>query len=593
MSLPAEHYSFSGQLAVSISKFTLSPDLEKRKREDIAGTRASGRFVCAMKSVKHRNSFASTAAGDGRRALRKHLYKLGLIAAIVCAAASTPLSPLAAETRAPELAAPIVKTRAGAVRGKVKEGVREFLGIPYAAPPVGELRWQPPALHASWPGELDATRTRSWCPQLANFPDSRVAGSEDCLYLNIYTPDPAGSGLPVMVWIHGGTFIVGSGAPFNGSNLARKGNLVVVTINYRLGALGFLAHRSLDATDSRHVSGNYGLMDQQAALRWVKDNIAAFSGDPHKVTIAGQSAGAISAGLQMVSPGAAGLFQRAILESGPFPHVQTLTEAEVRGDELAAKLDCDKASDAAACMRAKTITQIVSAIPADPLTSGNLIWSPIVDGHALPSQPAEAIAAGHVNRVSVINGSNRDEGTLMRAAAKPISAERFVQSVRSLLGKDAARVLTAYPLANYSSPTLAAAAAYGDATFSCRIIKTGAMLSALEPVYQYEFNDTHAPLTFLRNPPFPLGAFHSSEIQYVFGDIATNSAASPAQKKLSDAIMSYWIGFITSGDPGGSPRWGRYRADHPWILSLAPGAIEDESGFAKIHHCDLWDSIQF
>ncbi|MGB6555174.1 MAG: carboxylesterase family protein, partial [Candidatus Binataceae bacterium] len=464
---------------------------------------------------------------------------------------------------------------------------------PYAAPPAGDLRWQSPKPHASWPGELDATRTRSWCPQTADFPDPRVVGSEDCLYLNIYTPDPAGTELPVMVWVHGGTFIVGSGAPSNGSNLARKGNLIVVTINYRLGALGFLAHRSLDSSDSRHVSGNYGLMDQQEALRWVRDNIAAFGGDPGKVTIAGQSAGAISAGLQMVSPEAAGLFQRAILESGPFPRVQTLKEAEVRGNELATKLGCDKVPDTAGCMRSKTIEQIVSAIPADPMTSGNLVWSPIVDGHVVPSQPAEAIAAGRINRVSVINGSNRDEGTIMRAAAKPITAERFERGVHSLFGKDAARVMAAYPLANYSSPTLAAAAAYGDATFSCRIIKTGSMLSALEPVYQYEFNDTHAPLTFFRNPPFPLGAFHSSEIQYVFGDIAANAAASPAQKQLCDAMMGYWIGFITSGDPAGSPRWNRYRADDPHVLSLAPGAIGNESNFAKIHHCDLWDSIQF
>lgn len=524
---------------------------------------------------------------------KRTLHRFGLIVAIICVAATMGVVQATAQSQMPALTAPVIKTRAGEVRGKIKAGVREFLGIPYAAPPVGDLRWQPPAPHASWPGELDATRTRSWCPQLASFPGSRVAGSEDCLYLNIYAPDPSGAGLPVMVWIHGGTFIVGSGAPYDGSNLARKGNLIVVTINYRLGALGFLAHRGLDAADSRHVSGNYGLMDQQAALRWVKENIAAFGGNPGKVTIAGQSAGAISAGLQMVSPGAAGLFQRAILESGPFPRVQTLAEAEVRGDELARKLVCDKVADTAACMRTKTIDQIVSAIPADPLTSGNLVWSPIVDGQVLPSQPAEAIAAGHVNKVSVINGSNRDEGTLMRAAAKPITAERFEQGVHSLFSKDAARVLAAYPLENYSSPTLAAAAAFGDATFSCRILKMGAMLSALEPVYQYEFNDTHAPLTFFRNPPFPLGAFHSSEIQYVFGDIATNNAASPAQKELSDLMMGYWIGFITSGDPGGSQRWTRYRADDPRVLSLAPGAIGDESDFSKIHHCDLWDSIRF
>ncbi|MHB8381792.1 MAG: carboxylesterase/lipase family protein [Candidatus Binataceae bacterium] len=511
----------------------------------------------------------------------------GIAAAVACAAAAFLFAhPLRAAT--PDSGAPIVKTRAGEIRGIVDGGVREFLGVPYAAPPVGNLRWQPPAAHASWTGALDASRPGNACTQMS-FRHGGIEGSEDCLYLNIYTPSPARERLPVMVWIHGGTFIVGSGATYDASKLAAKGNLIVVTINYRLGAFGFLASRSLDSAG--HPSGNYGLLDQQAALRWVKDNIAAFGGDQHNVTVAGESAGAISIGLHLVSPAAAGLFARAILESGPFLHTRTLAEEEIQGDKFAAKLGCDKASDVAGCMRSKSTEEVLEAIPASPLDAGKPGWHPVMDGHLIPSQPAEALAAGRFNQVPVLNGSNRNEGTLFLAFGKPITAQQFDAGVHARFGGDATRVLAAYPLANYPSPVLAVAASFGDGIFSCPILKAGELLSARVPVYQYEFNDPNAPVTFFRNAPFPLGAYHSAEIQYVLGSIADNRSASPAQQKLSDAMMSYWIGFITSGNPGGSPAWTRLGASDPKVLSLAPGATEYESDFAKIHHCDLWNSI--
>lgn len=511
------------------------------------------------------------------------------IAAVVACTASALIFAHPVRAAAPDSGTPVVKTRAGAVRGTVDGNVRVFLGIPYAAPPVGNLRWQPPQAHASWTDTLEASRAGNSCTQMS-FRHGGPEGSEDCLYLNIYTPKPAGTRLPVMVWIHGGTFISGTGATYNGSKLAAMGNLIVVTINYRLGPFGFLASRSLDSAG--HPSGNYGLLDQQAALRWVKENIAAFGGDPDKVTVAGESAGAISVGLHLVSPAAAGLFERAILESGPFLHTRTLAESEARGDEFAAKLGCDKASDVAGCMRSKPAEQVLSAIPANPLTAGRPIWEPVMDGVLIPSQPAEALAAGRFNKVPVLNGSNHDEGTLFLAFAKNVTAQKFEAGMHERFGNDAARVLAAYPLDNYSSPILAEAAGFGDDIFSCPIVKAGAMLSAQVPVYQYEFNDTHAPLSFFHNPPFPLGAFHASEIQYVFGSIGAHGAASPAQLKLSDAMMGYWIGFITSGNPGGSPQWTRYRASDLKVLSLTPGAIEYESDFAKIHHCDLWDSMR-
>src|SRR5690348_7091157 len=219
-----------------------------------------------------------------------------LMAAVVGAvAAAMILRPAIAAASAPDNAS--VTAPSGPVHGLVKGHVREFFGIPYAAAPVKELRWKAPQPHPSWPTPLDATKPGAICAQVG-FRGTGINGSEDCLFLNVYTPNPPDKAMPVMVWIHGGTFLVGSGDFYDGSKLAEKGHLVVVTINYRLGPFGFLAHKSLDAEDPKEPSGNYGLLDQQAALKWVKDNIGAFGGDPHKVTVAGESAGGISIGMQ-------------------------------------------------------------------------------------------------------------------------------------------------------------------------------------------------------------------------------------------------------------------------------------------------------
>jgi len=478
----------------------------------------------------------------------------------------------------------------GEIRGKLDGKVRAFLGIPYAAPPIGDLRWLPPQPPAGWSGVLDATKAGNQCAQ-ARIRDQGVAGSEDCLFLNIYAPDTPDKALPVMVWIHGGTFLVGSGSQYDGRELAERGHLILVTINYRLGPFGFLVNRSLDGADPGQLSGNYGLLDQQAALRWVKDNIEAFGGDPGKVTVAGESAGAISIGLQLVSPGAAGLFERAILESGPFLHLPTLAQARTRGDQFAAKLGC---SGAAACLRSKSTAEVLDAIPASPVSVGAPIWFPVVDGHLIPSQPADAIAAGQLNKVPLINGSNRDEGTLFAAfGGKALSAQEFTAAMRSRFGGNAQRVLAAYPLADYPSPMQASAAGFGDVFFSCRILKAGELLSAWVPVYQYEFDDPNPPNLFAPHPPFPFGAYHGSEIQYVWGGLLTKAAATPAQRGLARSMMGYWINFIGTGEPGGTaPKWERFHADEPRVLSLNPAAIRYESDFASVHHCDLWSSIR-
>jgi len=322
----------------------------------------------------------------------------------------------------------------------------------------------------------------------------------------------------------------------------------------------------------------------------VKDNIESFGGDPAKVTVSGESAGAISIGLQLVSPADAGLFERAILESGPFLHLPTLAQAQARGDEFAAKLGC---SGSAACMRSKSTAEVLNAIPASPISVGTRVWFPVADGYVIPSQPADAIAAGHLKKVPLINGSNRDEGTLFAAfGGKGLSAQEFTAAVQSRFGGNAQRVLAAYPL-DYLSPTQASAAGFGDVFFSCRVLKAGELLSAWVPVYQYEFDDPNALNVFMPHPPFPFGAYHGSEIQYVLGGVLTKATATPAQRALAEAMMGYWINFISTGEPGGTaPKWERFHAGEPRILSLSPETIHYESDFASVHHCDLWNSVR-
>lgn len=505
---------------------------------------------------------------------------------------------------------PIVNTQEGPVRGLARDGVRLFRGIPYAAPPVRNMRWRAPQPHPAWTAPLDATKFGASCPQV--LPGRARGGlmSEDCLFLNVFAPDPPGSGLPVMLWIHGGAFVFGSGSGYDGSVLAAKHKMIVVTINYRLGALGFLAMPGLDIETQDRVSGNYGLLDQQEAMRWVKRNIAAFGGDPHRITIAGESAGGTSVCLQLVSPQASGLFARAINESGPCLYQRSIEEAEKRGHDFAAKLGCDKESHQVGCLRSKSADELLAAMPGSPV--GPLVWAPVMDGHLIPMQPEVAFRNGTFNKVPVINGSNHDEGTLFIAFGRPLPKEDYAAAVESFarppqgeslaraqgVSDGAQKVLAAYPIGKYPSPSQGLAAVMGDAIFSCGIERAGELMSRCVPTYQYEFNDREAPPTLIPNPPFPLGAYHVSEIQYVFQSYFPGERRSgapdfsPAQAKLSNQIAGYWSAFIASGDPdGSSPKWAPMKPGQVKILSLAPDGVKFESGFAQDHHCALWDSI--
>jgi para-nitrobenzyl esterase len=492
----------------------------------------------------------------------------------------------------------VVRTDKGLVRGLLAGNDREFFGIPYAAPPVGALRWRPPEPAARWTGIRNATVPASNCAQIGSIATGVITTStaEDCLYLNVYAPKVAGHGeLPVMVWIHGGGFTGGAGSIYDGSVLAAKGHVIVVTINYRLGAFGFLA---LPGLDSEGPSGDYGLMDQQAALRWVQRNARAFGGNPHDVTEFGESAGAASVCDNMASPTAAGLFTRAIAESGCLLAAPSRQSAESQDTTLATDLGCTDAATQVACLRGKPVTNILEA-------ASGLGWAPVVGGPVLPVQPAQAFADGHYNRVPLLQGTNHDEGRFFVAlefdvAGKPLTAAQYTQIIQSSYGARAPQVLALYPLSAYASPDLAYAQVFTDSAFSCPALQAD-QLTSRSGVYAYEFSDPNPPDNFnFTTLTFPFGAAHSTELQYVFQRVPVQDTVPPfttAQLALSDQIIAYWTRFAATGSPNGgggadqaASHWPRYSATRADIQELLPDATAPESSasFGAAHNCAFW-----
>jgi para-nitrobenzyl esterase len=493
-----------------------------------------------------------------------------------------------------------VRTDKGAVRGLYARNVREFFGIPYAAPPVGALRWRPPQPAARWTGIRSANWLAPACAQIGSIATGvlNTSTSEDCLYLNVYTPTTIGrGGLPVMVWIHGGGFTGGEGAIYDGSRLAAQGHVIVVTINYRLGALGFLALPGLDA---RGAGGDYGLMDQQAALRWVQRNARAFGGNPGDVTAFGESAGAASVCDNMASPAAAGLFARAIAESGCLLGGPSLQAAETTGRTFAVNLGCTTAATQVACLRSEPVASILQA-------QGSFGWSPVAGTRVLPLQPAAALSADRYSHVPLLQGTNHDEGRFFVAfgydlAGHPLTAAEYAQVIQASYGASAAAVLAAYPLSGYASPDLAYAQVITDAAFSCPALRADE-LAQRSGVYGYEFSDPNPPDNFnFTTLTFPLGAAHSTELQYVFQRVPVLDTVPPfsaAQFALSNQMIAYWTRFAATGSPdrGGSgralPYWPRFSGIRPDVQELVPGASAPRSSaqFAAAHKCSFWGSF--
>jgi para-nitrobenzyl esterase len=488
---------------------------------------------------------------------------------------------------------PVAITANGAVRGLATGSVDKFLGIPYAAAPVGALRWQPPQPAARWSGVRDATKFGPHCPQLAS-PFGQASTSEDCLYLNVFTPErrPPASRFPVMVWIHGGALVTGESDDYDPTALVAHG-VTVVTINYRLGALGFLAHPAL--ADANGQSGDYGLMDQQAALRWVRRNIARFGGNSHNVTVFGESAGGLSTLAQVASPQARGLFERAIVESGSYNLTQaSLAAAESAGDAFASKVGC--ADQTAACLRSLP----VSTILANEDAAG---YTPNINSEVLPETLGTAFATGKFNRVPIINGTNHDEWRLFVALSQlegnSVTAANYQSMISSTLGVPAAVaaiIAAEYPLSAFPSPSVALGAVGTDAIFACPALSIDQSVSKFVPTFAYEFNDENAPELFLPPVGFPYGAAHASEIQYLFGLPAATfpQALSGQQQQLARIMQSEWTSFAKIGFPFslGSPFWPPFTSRTQTMQSLVPPAPGTETDFATSHSCGFWAGLE-
>jgi para-nitrobenzyl esterase len=481
-----------------------------------------------------------------------------------------------------------VATPAGMLRGELNDAgdVRVFRGIPYAAPPVGERRWRPPSDPAPWQGVRPANRFGASCWQVTGDDGSIYSKgitdpSEDCLYLNVFTPAGADRPLPVMVWFHGGgnTAGTGSSAIFDGSTLARLG-AVVVTINYRLGAFGFLAHPALTDESPERSSGNYGLLDQIAALRWVRDAIAGFGGDPGRVTIFGQSAGSWDVCALMTSPLSAGLFHRAIGQSGQCLQFATRLDgsgaasAHATGIEAARRLGVEgSGAPALAALR------MVEARTVFDTLRGRVPATPIVDGWVLPVPPREAFGAGRFHRVPLIVGTMANETTA--ASESQRTREAYAAMLETRFGASAGRVREAYADLETQSIAAAAAAVQTDAGQTRGAREWARAVDAAGgDVRVYWFR--HAPPAFrlyrddpaftVPEGPRGLGAYHSGDLAYVFGNVGrVGTGWNAVDDQIARTMSAYWVQFARSGDPNAAalPAWPRFRKDDEQVLEIA------------------------
>jgi para-nitrobenzyl esterase len=455
-----------------------------------------------------------------------------------------------------------VQVEEGLVQGTIEDGLTVFKGIPFAAPPVGDLRWRAPQPAAKWEGVRQADKFAPGPIQGGNPPSGK---SEDCLYLNIWTPvKSARDRIPVLVWIYGGGFNMGSTSEpvYSGEKLAKKG-VVLVSIAYRVGQLGFLAHPELSSENPDHSSGNYGLLDMIAGLKWIQKNIAAFGGDPDKVTIFGESAGGIAVSMLCASPLAKGLFHGAISQSGGSfgPPRTTLFP----GENLKRLADAERAGQAYVdSAKVSSITEL-RKIDADKLPAlRGLAW-PIIDGWVIPDDQYKLYEAGKFNDTPILVGYNSDEGATFMPGRTP---EEYIASVRTRYGKFADDLIKAYPVGSNTVPKtardLARDAAFGWHTWiwarlQSRIGKSKAF---------YYYFDQH-PDYPEDSPRFGYGSPHGQDVAYVFGHLdASNPQTTKTDLEISDAMVTYWTNFAKYGDPNGEgvPDWPAFSETNPVVM---------------------------
>ena len=460
----------------------------------------------------------------------------------------------------------------GVIQGTVENGVAVFRGIPFAAPPVGELRWKAPQPVVPWEGILKADKYAPVPVQVKARWMGDVDMSEDCLYLNVWTPaKSSGEKLPVMVWIYGGGFSNGGTAGTDGSNIAANG-VIMVSVAYRVGALGFLALPELSAESEHGVSGNYGLLDQIAGLKWVQENIEAFGGDPAKVTIFGESAGAISVSMLCASPLCKGLFRGAISQSGGSfgpvsdsrgmgEYVASLKGAEQTGVEFKERMGVNSLAELRALEYEKWLD--------DPLSQMGGFW-PAVDGYVIAGDQYRLYQEGKYNDVNVIAGTNSDEGSMF---VQPMEPAQYEELIKASFGPMADRALELYPGNDQMEVYHSLSDIFRETAFAWPTYAWTRLQSETgnSKVFVYYFDQYRAE-PFYPDGPVPKGAAHASEIAYVFGHPGQNpeAEASDEEQELSDIMIRYWTNFAKTGDPNGAdlPAWPEYREGAETVMYL-------------------------
>ena len=500
---------------------------------------------------------------------------------------------------------PKVQTSHGPVEGVRREGADVFLGIPYASPPIGERRLAAPIQAVSWTEPLRATIPPSACPQLPSpDPAGLASNNEDCLYLNVWSftrsgspPGSSPSLSPVMVWIHGGGFVEGYGAArqYEATHLAVAANAVVVTVNYRVGALGFLAASALDDADDRHVSGNYALLDLQMALRWVAREIRQFGGDPGDVTVMGESAGANAVLGLLASPASDGLFHRAIVQSSTDgAHTVPLIRAEQETYAQALQeIGCGSRPQVLACLRSARVESFLRMTVRPTM---------VQDGVVLPLDPFEAFRQGRFIKVPVLIGSNAKENYLFTARTESDVLKRAIASsdvpglLKSSFGDRADSVLAQYRPEYYVIPSTLIGSALTDRRFACMANLARNALAAYVPVYGYQLDisDPVQQQPLMAGSDLPNLSYHTTDLGYVFNNDNDAHALSGRHAALSRMMVGYWTAFAAAGDPNARTEasarvtWRRFTKDEPVVLSLSDTPFTKRD-FAEEHKCEFWE----
>ncbi len=575
---------------------------------------------------------AAGERGGPRRRWRSALVLLG--AACIAAGSSAPA--LAGSASAPD--STLVQTEYGWVQGQTNGKVNTWLGIHYAASTAGQYRWttpRPPGQYGTADTPFQATEFATPCPQnISPFGNSTTypvtsssvpgsADSEDCLALNVWAPAEATGPLPVYFWIHGGSNVYGEGSSYDPRPLVLQGNIIVVTINYRLGALGWLAHPLLDG-GTPNSSGNYGLMDQQFAMQWVRDNIAGFGGDPNQVTIGGESAGGLDTCSHLASPTAAGLFRGGIVESGCIiGQTPQAAYESTTGNPFVSALNCTTLD----CLRNAPVGQILAAEAAEG-------WGPVASPNVptLPQLPQDAFASGTFNRVPVLQGTNLDEGrlftplffgTVTTTSPAPAGSTSYSDALAALLSTatpaQLSEVAERYPPSNYeedgpaAAPGEAISAIVTNSLFACTALRSENALSQYVPIYVYEFRDTTAPELFLLPTDYPYGAAHASELQYLFNpDLFFPNTTYPfnpfpfnrQQRQLSRDMIRFWTNFVSTLDPNlpgsnarersilvSSSDWTQFSSLVGNVEALQYPSPFQADDYASEHQCAFWDQL--